>query len=242
MLPILSAKQLEDDRKIYPLLCNEFIKDLDKIGVDTERLTHNLEPSIIFKNRDKGIEAFKLIIKYYRNSKHFHFKDALLQTFHYAKFDGVVPTLIELLKNTNDYIYLRFLIAGSLRSLKDKKFVSDYIDLITNENYVFKGLHRIEHEYRGWHEKMIDYRGPLLYLLGLIKQKQYIDLIASFLNDKECREGALLGLIEMKDVSIINYLEPFLNDSDKEFRSEVRRGIKKVQKYHERKEQRKNVL
>ena len=108
-------------------------------------------------------------------------------------------------------IAFRFRIGETICLIKCKDYVDDYLELITNDNYII-GC------------------GYIIALLCKLRETRAIDPILRLLREfpKMYKWSILKHIGWYKDPELIKYVEPFLSDSD--FRKMAKQSIEKLQK------------
>ena len=151
----------------------------------------------------------------------------LIQGLAKPMYKAAVPALIERYKSIelpltpeNEYIDsnekridFRHSIAYTLSKIKCKDYSNDYLELITNKDYVL-----------GCDE--------IIVLLCRLKERRAIEPMLSLLEKypKQYKWDVLGNIGWYRDPELIKYVEPFLKDSDGEFRQMAKRAIEWLMK------------
>lgn len=141
-----------------------------------------------------------IAIKYYQQVTYNNEKNFFISLFHYKGFEEVVPMLIRDFYSDKTPRLTRELIGETLRAIRSKKHVDDYLKIIASPQY---GLAR----------------APIFSLVGNLKVKQAIPILIHLLEaDNEFAPCALQTLAAYKRSEFKPYFDHFINSPDEHLR------------------------
>ncbi len=153
-----------------------------------------------------------LAIKYYQQAKK-QLKDNeqnhFLKFFHSKGFEEVIPMLIEDFHSPSTQNPTRWFIADCLYQIRSKKYIDDYLKIISNSAY-------------GMDRQMI------VLLIGKLKVEKAIPVLINLLDDSDVTGHAINALSQYKREEIRPYFERFLNHKNSYYRREAQKAIKKL--------------
>ncbi len=151
-----------------------------------------------------------IAIKYYKLSTYDNEKHFFISLFHYKGFDEVVPILLDDFFSDNTSQLTRQFIGESLRVICSKKYIDDYLKIISSSKY---GIARM----------------PFFSLVDALKIDKAIPVLIDLLkSDCEFTTCILKSLSVYKCQELKPYFEQFLNCTDKNIIKIARAGLKKL--------------
>ena len=151
-----------------------------------------------------------IVIRYYRQAKYDNEKNFFISLFHYKGCDEVVPMLLDDFYSDKAPSLTRECIGEALRAIRSKKYINDYLKIISNPQY---GLAR----------------APIFSLVGSLKVEQAIPILVNLLKtDEEWAPYALKTLGAYKRAELRPYFESFVNSSDANLRKIACTALKKL--------------
>lgn len=151
-----------------------------------------------------------IAIKYYQQATYDNEKDFFISLFHYRGFEEVIPMLVNDFYSDKISSLTRQFIGETLRTIRSKKYIDDYLKIIANPKY---GLAR----------------APIFSLVGELKVEQAIPILVSLLEaDEEFAPCALQTLGAYKQFELRPYFERFINSLDMHLRKIADVALKKL--------------
>ena len=148
------------------------------------------------------------MIKYYRIAKLKNEKQYLLGWFHHRGLEEVVPMLLEDYYSNNVDID-RWAIGDRLYQIRSKKYVDDYIKIISNPAY-------------GQDRQMV------ILLVGKLKIESAIPILIDLLEDEGVRLHAIIALGDFKREDLRPYFKRFENSKHPGWRKYAKAALKKL--------------
>lgn len=149
-------------------------------------------------------------IKYYEKTVYDNEKNFFISLFHYKGFEEVVPMLLDDFYSDKISSLTRQFIGETLRSIRSKKYIDDYLKIIVNPQY---GLAR----------------APIFSLVGSLKVEKAIPILVNLLEvDKEFAPCALQTLGSYKRRELRPYFERFISEPDICLRKIANAALKKL--------------
>jgi hypothetical protein len=202
------------------LLCVSVLQELETLGY--HKIWHVYE--LFGKVND--VRLVPLVLEKLGKFKDLDTEYYLAQGLAKPIYKAAVPSLIARYKSvdlplTEQNLYLgksvrsqhdfRFGIGYVLMQIKCKDYIDDYLELITNNDYVLGCSCIIE-------------------LLCKLKENRAIEPMLRLLNDNIEKWSVLRHIGWYKDPELIKYVEPFLKDSNGEIRQTAKKAIERLNK------------
>ncbi|MNL25224.1 hypothetical protein D3C87_1466970 [compost metagenome] len=137
-----------------------------------------------------------------------NYKSVIVRILGVKGFYEATETLLNLYFN-KDVDIDKWAIGDTLYSIQDKRFEDEYIKIVKNEN---NGISR----------QMI------VILLGKLRCEKAIPTLIDLLQDDDVDGHAIMALGYFKDRNLIEYIKPFLNNKKPWIRREAEKAIKKI--------------
>ena len=152
-----------------------------------------------------------IAIKYYQQATYDNEKNYFISLFHYRGFEEVIPMLLNDFYSDNIPSLTRQFIGEALRTIRSKKYINDYLEIIAKPQY---GLARV----------------PIFSLVGDLKVERAIPILVHLLEvDEEFAPCALQTLGTYKRFELRPYFERFTNSPDKHLRKISKTALKKLE-------------
>lgn len=153
-------------------------------------------------------------IKYYQEAKRLekdNEQNHFLSFFHFKGFKEVVPMLLEDFRSTETKNLTRWFIGDCLYQIRSKSFISEYLEIISNQVY-------------GRNRQL------LILLVGEWKIEEAISILIDLLEDEDVRLHAISALGYFKREEFRPYFERFENSKHSGWRKYARTALKKLDK------------
>lgn len=151
-----------------------------------------------------------IAIKYYQQATYDNEKNFFISLFHYRGFEEVIPMLLNDFYSDKISSITRQFIGETLRTIRSKKYIDDYLEIIANPKY---GLAR----------------APIFSLVGALKVERAIPILVSLLEaDEKFAPCALQTLGAYKQFELRPYFERFINSPDMHLRKIADVALKKL--------------
>ena len=184
-----------------------FERELKNLGFEFETSNQTLS----FMPRNKKV-IIPIVIKHYQLAKEqqkFNEQNHFLSFFQFRGLEEVVPMLLE------DYYYegtpnlTRWIISDCLYQIGSKKFVKEYLDIVTNRKF-------------GRNRQMV------VLLLGKLKEERAIPTLIDLLEDEEVRLHTINALGDFKMEELRSCFERFENSTHSGLRKYAKAAINKL--------------
>lgn len=155
-----------------------------------------------------------LVIKYYQQAKQLgkdNEQNSFLTFFKFKGLEVVVPMLLEDYYSNETKDLTRWFISDCFYSIRSKKYISDYLKIISNEEYG-------------------DNRQLIILLLGEMKVEEAIPVFIKLLEDESVRLHAICALGCFKRKEFLPYFERFSESKHPGWRKYAKLAIKKTLK------------
>lgn len=149
-----------------------------------------------------------IIVEYYEKAEIKQDKLHFLRFFNHKNFDEIVPILLKDFYNDELSKY-RWHIADTMYTIRSKKYINDYLSIISNQKY-------------GSDRQMI------ILLVGKLKIEQAIPILISLLDDKDVKVHAINALGQFENPKFKIYFKQFEDDKDIYIRKEAAKALKKI--------------
>lgn len=197
-------KASEDQMKKNPdSVLQNFKQELLDLGFNFQVL--NQAEGLLPRYKDT---VLPVVIKYYRIAKLKNEKQYLLGWFHHRGLEEVVPMLLEDYYSNNVDID-RWAIGDRLYQIRSKKYVDDYIKIISNPAY-------------GQDRQMV------ILLVGKLKIESAIPILIDLLEDEGVRLHAIIALGDFKREDLRPYFKRFENSKHPGWRKYAKAALKKL--------------
>lgn len=150
-----------------------------------------------------------IAIKYYKQAKYDNEKNFFISLFHFKGFEEVAPLLIKDFFAPATPALTRWLISDCLYQIGSKKYIDDYLKIISNAEY-------------GESRQMI------VLLVGKLKEEKAIPVLINLLEDEEVRLHAIIALGDFKREEFRPYFERFCNAKHSGWRKYAKVALKKL--------------
>lgn len=151
-----------------------------------------------------------IAIKFYQQAELENEKNFFISLFHYRGFEEAVPLLLKDFYAEETTSLTRQFIGETLRAIHSKKYVEEYLNIISNQQY---GLAR----------------APLFSLIGSLKEEKAIPVLIRLLDtDREFAPCALQALGAFRCQKLRPYFERYINSSDKDLCKAANLALKKL--------------
>ena len=184
-----------------------FERELKELGYEFEVTSQILG----FMPQHKKV-IVPIAIKYYQMAKNFS-KDNeqkhFLGYFHFKGIEEVVPMLIDDFCSVEVNDSVKWSIADCLYQIHSKKYVENYLDIISSSQY-------------GKNRQMV------ILLVGKLKIEDSIPILIELLEDEEVRLHAICALGEFRREEFRVYFERFANDKHPGWRKYAKAALKKI--------------
>lgn len=150
-----------------------------------------------------------LATKYYQQVKYFNEKDYFMSFFHFKGFEEVIPMLLadfysDIPQLTRDFI------GDTLYQIRSKKYIGDYLEIITNVEYCHS-------------------RQMVVLLVGKLKVENAIPILIKLLEDDDVKGHAIAALGEYKKEEFRKHFERFQDNKNSFIRREALKALKKLE-------------
>lgn len=197
-------KASEDQMKKNPdSVLQNFKQELLDLGFNFQVL--NQAEGLLPRYKDT---VLPVVIKYYRIAKLKNEKQYLLGWFHHRGLEEVIPMLLEDYYSNNVDID-RWAIGDRLYQVRSKKYVDDYIKIISNPAY-------------GQDRQMV------ILLVGKLKIESAIPILIDLLEDEGVRLHAIIALGDFKREDLRPYFKRFENSKHPGWRKYAKAALKKL--------------
>ena len=197
-------KASEDQMKKNPdSVLQNFKQELLDLGFNFQVL--NQAEGLLPRYKDT---VLPVVIKYYRIAKLKNEKQYLLGWFHHRGLEEVIPMLLEDYYSNNVDID-RWAIGDRLYQVRSKKYVDDYIKIISNPAY-------------GQDRQMV------ILLIGKLKIESAIPILIDLLEDEGVRLHAIIALGDFKREDLRPYFKRFENSKHPGWRKYAKAALKKL--------------
>lgn len=137
-----------------------------------------------------------IAIRFYQQATYDNEKNFFISLFHYRGFEEVIPMLLDDFYSDKTPYLTRQFICETLRAIRSKNYIEDYIRIINNLKY---GLAR----------------APIFWLIGSLKVEQAIPVLINLLDgDDEYTASILKTLAKYKRTELKPYFERFIDNAD----------------------------
>lgn len=137
-----------------------------------------------------------IAIRFYQQATYDNEKNFFISLFHYRGFEEVIPMLLDDFYSDKTPYLTRQFICETLRAIRSKNYIEDYIRIINNPKY---GLAR----------------APIFWLIGSLKVEQAIPVLINLLDgDDEYTARILKTLAMYKRTELKPYFERFIDNAD----------------------------
>lgn len=167
-----------------------------------------------FLPRHKDI-ILPMAIRYYQQVKYHDEKKFFMSFFHFKGFEEVVPMLLEDFYSPETPNSTRSFIAENLRVIRSKKYVEDYLKILSDTSYG-------------------ESRFAIMNLIGKLKVEAAIPMLIKMLDEERSRTHAICALGDYKREELQPYFERFENDKNSYWRKYARAALKKLEKQLEK--------
>lgn len=150
-----------------------------------------------------------IAVKYYQQATYDNEKDFFISLFHYKGFEEVVPMLIKDFYKSTTPNCTRWFISDCLYQIRSKKYVDDYIKIISNPAY-------------GQDRQMV------ILLIGKLKVESAIPILIDLLEDEGVRLHAIIALGDFKREDLRPYFKRFENAKHPGWRKYAKAALKKL--------------
>lgn len=150
-----------------------------------------------------------IAVKYYQQATYDNEKDFFISLFHYKGFEEVVPMLIKDFYESTTPNCTRWFISDCLYQIRSKKYVDDYIKIISNPAY-------------GQDRQMV------ILLVGKLKIESAIPILIDLLEDEGVRLHAIIALGDFKREDLRPYFKRFENSKHPGWRKYAKAALKKL--------------
>ena len=184
-----------------------FERELKELGYEFEVTSQILG----FMPQHKKV-IVPIAIKYYQLAKKDSKDDEqkhFLDYFHFKGIEEVVPMLIDDFCSVEVNDSIKWSIADCLYQIRSKKFVKNYLDIISSAQY-------------GKNRQMV------ILLVGKLKIEDSIPILIELLEDEEVRLHAICALGDFKRKEFRVYFERFVNDKHPGWRKYAKAALKKI--------------
>ena len=210
--PALVKLMIENSKKAYKKYLVEhpdsllplFEQELRNLGYEFE-ISEQIEQ---FLPKHKQT-ILPIAIRYYQQATYDNEKDFFISLFRYRGFEEVVPMLLRDFCSSTTSNCTRWFIADCLYQIRSKKYIADYLKIISNSSY-------------GQDRQMI------ILLIGKLKVEAAIPILIALLEDEEVRLHAIVALGDFKREEMRPYFERFQNSSHPGWRKYARAALKKL--------------
>lgn len=213
--PALVKLMIENEKKStkeyieknHDSLIPKFEQGLRNMGFEFE--TSNQTIGFMPKHKDS---ILPLAIKYYQQAKEQHKhneQNHFLKFFSFKGFEEVIPMMLTDFYSTSTENLTRWFIADCLYQIRSRKYIPDYLKIISNPEY---GINR----------QMV------ILLVGKLKVEEAVPILIDLLEDKEVRLHAISALGDYKREEFRPYFERFENDKHSGWRKYARAALKKL--------------
>ena len=188
-------------------LVPSFEKELRELGFDFEISNQTLG----FMPKHKNI-ILPIAIKYYqlaKKQKKDNEQNHFISFFAFKGLEEVVPTLLEDYYSPETPDLTRWFISDCLYSIRSKKYVDEYLKIISNKSY-------------GTNRRMI------ILLIGKLRVENAIPLLIELLEDEEVRLHSICALGDFKREEFRCYFERFQDSKHSGWRKYSRNALKKL--------------
>lgn len=189
---------MDKDKKII----EELIKEANSNGFNVE----DFNELNAIKRKIKIL--IPILIRYLFEFEKKNYKDAIVGILGVKGFYEATETLLNLYFN-NDILIDRWAIGEALYSIQDKRFENEYIQIVEDKN-------------NG------DSRQMIVILLGKLRCEKAIPILIDLLQDDDVEGHAIMALGHFKDKNLIEYIKPFLNNKKTWVRREAEKAIRKI--------------
>ena len=209
--PALVRRMIEDEKKAekeylegHPDSVEPFFEwELRELGYRFEVLSQ----TIGFMPKHKET-ILPIAIKYYQQAKYKGEKNFFMGFFHFKGFEEVIPMLLEDFYSSNPIVD-RWAIGDRLYQICSKKYISDYLKIISSPKY-------------GVDRQMV------ILLVGKLKVEEAIPIFIDLLEEEDVRLHAISALGGYKREDFRPYFERFVNDKHPGWRKYARAALKKL--------------
>lgn len=152
-----------------------------------------------------------IAVKYYKQAPYEEEKQVFIGFFHYKGFEEVVPMLLEDFYLEETPPLTRECIGDALLEIRSKKYVDDYIKIISEEKYEIA-------------------RAPIFMLIGRLKVEQAIPVLKDLMSKPEPKEihWILRAMKGYKREEFRPYFEAYVDSQDKELRKIASSALAKL--------------
>lgn len=209
--PNLVRLMIENEKKANEQNFQESPNSLISLfGIELQELGYIFEvPSQIAEFLPKHKETIlPIAIRYYQQSTKKNEKNFFMGLFHYKGFEEVIPMLLEDFYSDSPLVD-RWAIGDRLYQICSKKYIDDYLKIITTPNYGIS-------------------RQMVVLLFGKLKVEEAIPVLINLLDDSDVTGHAINALSQYKREKIRPYFERFLNHKNSYYRREAQKAIKKL--------------
>ena len=162
---------------------------------------------------DKATDLIPILIKYIGRFENEGISDQLIGALGIKNFYEATEFLLKEFKKikSKSHVMRRWWIAESIASIRDKRFINVYIDLIKDENY------KIDTD-------------RFVLLLGEWKNEEALSVILELLscNEKQIILAAIKAVGYYKKNELKKFIEPFIAHNDKDIRKLAEKTLQKL--------------
>lgn len=190
---------------LYP----EFEAEIRKIGIEFEIVEQILD--YMPQRKD---DIVPIALRYYRlarNQGKENEQREFLKFFDFEGLDELVPMLLKDYRSDNTSELSRRYISDCLYTIRSKKYVSEYLDIITSPSY-------------GTNRQMV------ILLLGELRAEAAIPALLELLEDETVRTHTIYALSEFKREDFRHHFERFTSAKHPGWRKYSREAIEKLDK------------
>ena len=213
--PALVKLMIENEKKStkeyieknHDSLIPKFEQGLRNMGFEFEASNQTI--GFMPKHKDS---ILPLAIKYYQQAKEQHKhneQNHFLKFFSFKGFEEVIPMMLADFYSTSTENLTRWFIADCLYQIRSRKYIPDYLKIISNPEY---GINR----------QMV------ILLVGKLKVEEAVPILIDLLEDKEVRLHAISALGDYKREEFRPYFKRFENDKHSGWRKYARAALKKL--------------